>query len=244
MRKFLLLLALSLNSENFESTTEVSSDPMTSDYVSSQISGSDKRILKSIGNSTVALVVRHNGNYPYCGGVWVSSDKILTASHCIDSGVSFEQKKKFELGDKVHYLSFSERRESYRHDAEVVDIDSAHDLALIRALGEIASHTSITSLTDAADGEGLHIVGHPEGSFWQYSRGQATAYRSVVSDHVDGPYLEINAHVVRGFSGGGAFDSNGNLVGISSFIYTHIPDTAFFIPREHIRSMLERNNIL
>ena len=49
---------------------------------------SKRQIVDSITDKTVALVKKDSdGDYvPYCGGVWVGKNLILTAFHCIEEG--------------------------------------------------------------------------------------------------------------------------------------------------------------
>jgi S1-C subfamily serine protease len=192
-----------------------------------------------LGSSTVALVMtREDGDVrPYCTGVWVSPDEILTAKHCIErevEGVDVDP-----LGSKVYYVIEKEVHESGEdpaaiHLGHVKAIDVDHDLAIVvaKAAG-IPAHEYVTFASEMpALGEDIYVVGHPRGLYWSYVKGQVSAYRYDSSDV--GPVVQVDATVWFGNSGGGVFDGSGKLVGICSRL-TRVPHMNYFIHLDSVK---------
>jgi len=219
-----------------------------------------------MGNSTVGLVIRTKGlARVYCTGVWVSQDTILTAAHCVEAAARMNKKiaaansgKKpaddddeisvDPVGEPISYVVESEvngvgEEPSAVHLAKVTVNDSAHDLALVRALpGGLPAH-DIAELVEEmpALGEHVYIVGHVRGLWWSYVEGVVSAYRKELQGvDKEGPFVQTSSPVYYGNSGGGLFDSRGNLVGICSFM-ARAPQTNFFIHADSIRRLLKNN---
>lgn len=154
---------------------------------------------------TVALVIRDDDGdvAPYCAGVWVDKDKILTADHCAKAPVEAmvvalageidtdddevvallkKQVEQLEDGFDVTYIISDESTGIYRepkaiHKAKVLMHDTEHDLALI-VVTDPPKHpiTPIAGQTPAV-GENVQVMGHPSGLSWTYTRGVVAAYR-------------------------------------------------------------------
>ena len=85
------------------------------------------------------------------------------------------------------------------------------------------------------------IVGHTTGLWWTYIEGDVSSSRTHVGKF--SKLLQISSPAWFGNSGGGAFNEDGKLVGISSWIYTKAPMVTFFVHGDVIRSFLVKNNI-
>lgn len=220
-------------------------------------------LVSHVSNSTVALVYTKitesdeenaDGDKPratlsthtYCTAVWISKTVLLSAYHCIRGVAEVE-----EVGDpmnvNVHYTVFSEAPQPFEepfgiHLGSVLKADEDHDLVLIKALGDKAipehSYVGVANSLPAI-GSDLVIVGHPKGLFFSVYKGNVAGYRETLGAHslTTGPWLQVEAPVYFGNSGGGAFDSDGNVVGIANFI-APMPDTAFFVDCNIIRKFL------
>ncbi len=210
-------------------------------------------LIKHMGGSTVALVINENGyTHVYCSGVWISETHILTAGHCM-AGLARHIKGKDEgevdpVGVKVHYIIEREvtdvgEEPTAIHLAKVEKWNEDKDLALVKAFGKTIPYHNHAELVKEmpALGESVFIVGHPKGLYWSYINGVVSSYRSELSFGPlsnYGPFVQISAPVWFGNSGGGAFDGNGDLVGIASFI-TRAPNTSFFVHPDNIKNFLK-----
>ncbi len=243
MKRFLLVLGfLGICENNY---TEVVNSSNFNDFGSVEYGESEK--LSEIGDSTVALVLNNGNIYPFCGGVWVSQNVLITAHHCIKDFNEFNTgKARVNNGDNVTYVNFHEfsHKKHYKINiGKVMDSDEYHDLALVRVNGNVSYHKVAEVEQSPMIGENLFVVGHPLGNFWQYVPGTVLDYPQRVDSKDDGPFLKISGKIKKGFSGCGAFDSDGNLAGISSFIYSNIPDVGFFITTSHIKELMNRNSL-
>lgn len=191
----------------------------------------EKEFVEALQNKTVALVKDFEKEmYPYCSGVWVARDLILTAHHCLKGEAVTIRYKTIKDKDLNARIAFP------------IKYDEFNDLLLLKALeGTLPRHPVAKIANSEWIGERVHIVGHPNGMWWSYFQGEISARRKSYDDKEEKyqKLFQISAPVWKGNSGGGAFDSNGNLLGISSWIMLDAPLMAFFIHREAIIEFLE-----
>ena len=118
-------------------------------------------------------------------------------------------------------------------------------MALLRAVGSAIPDHDYAKLASYAPaiGEKIHIVGHVKGLYWSYIEGVVSGYRlevpaAKVEAHMSGPFMQLSAPVYFGNSGGGVFNSDGDLVGVVSFMLG-APLTNFAIPVKRIRALVK-----
>lgn len=200
-------------------------------------------LIEQIGDSSVALVRivgDEESGYeirPFCTGVWTSGNEILTAGHCVAHEEGGDP-----VDGKVYYVIQKEVKEvlddpAALHLAKVVAFDEDHDLALIKAAaGGIPEH-SVSSLAGEMPGLGEHvwIVGHPRGMYWSYAEGTISAYRE---ESTIGKVVQVNGTVWYGNSGGGVFDSQGNLLGVCSRM-TRVPMMNYFVHLDSVKKFVK-----
>lgn len=214
--------------------------------------------IENIRSQTVALVSEDaDGDVtPYCAGVWVAADKILTAEHCsMAQKIKEVDKSIMSLDPDVPSVPF------YRYSVEadstgvwknprvsralkLIKTDSAHDLMLLQTMDqkETPSHSiASVSITLPEVGTRLHIMGHPSAIGWSYSPGAVAAYRNEDIFRLGknkGPFIQVGGSIWKGNSGGGAFTETGELLGIASFL-APAPGQSFFIHADTIREFLK-----
>lgn len=218
----------------------------------SEISKTSAEKLKDI---TIAFV--HDDierNYiPYCTGVWISDDLIITANHCVaDEGLpdDVDAEDWSAVGVILKYVVHEDTlfgmSPKISSPAIVLLQDKNNDLALVRALPpqRLPKHPWATIAKGIIhDGEAVHIVGHTVGLWWSYMLGHVSANRPHIDlgKRIDVHALQITAPVYAGNSGGGAFDENLQLIGICSSIGRG-PSVTFFVHRDSVVEFLERFN--
>lgn len=117
-------------------------------------------------------------------------------------------------------------------------LDASRDLALLEVPGlDLAP----APLADALPEEGAAIAawGFPKGIGPRSSPGRI----ALVWSFLGSPLLQAEVDAAPGSSGGGLFDAQGRLVGLTTFILSHHPRAAFAVPVEWIRALLEANPV-
>jgi S1-C subfamily serine protease len=211
-------------------------------------------IIPSVISGTVALI-EEGSEIPYCTGVWIGGEYIITAHHCVVVSLEDilkklekEEQEDLKIEDliklqykKVHYITQSDvkdiftKPEIYR-DADIVGLDRENDLALLKVRGIVPMHDIIKISNKVSIGDKLHIVGHVQGLAWTYMQGVVSAERSKDSASL----IQVSAPIYFGVSGGGAFNEYGELIGMASFIHK-APNIGFFISSKTIKKFLDEN---
>jgi len=103
--------------------------------------------------------------------------------------------------------------------AKVVGRDEATDLAVLKVEGDNFSYVEFETRAQPRVGDWVIAVGNPFGLGGSATAGIVSAYgRNVGDQYVD--YLQIDAPINRGNSGGPTFDIYGRVIGVNSAIYT------------------------
>ena len=127
------------------------------------------------------------------------------------------------------------------HSAKVIGTDARTDLALIKVEG--GSNFPFAKLADGKPriGDWVLAVGNPFGLGGTVTAGIVSA---VGRDIGNGPYddfIQIDAPVNRGNSGGPAFDTEGDVVGVNTAIFSPSGGSvgiAFSIPAETVKNVV------
>jgi S1-C subfamily serine protease len=214
---------------------------------------------ETIQQKTVALVEIDDKTKTIdatCAGVWVDNMHILTAAHCVNELSLFNPLTSHEpvshIGADVNYLVYDDVKVNHGistqnvavKNAFVIAFDDKVDLALLETNTSIPKHPIATFSSEAIKtGDYIHIVGHTSTYEWTYSTGNVAMIR-----HIKGPLpekimmIQVAGSVWFGNSGGGAWDTNGQLIGIASHLIRNSP-VSFFIHRDVVQTFLAKNNI-
>jgi len=196
-----------------------------------------KEFVSKLEKTTVALIrLSPSGDLaPYCSGVWISKDKILTAQHCMEIDEDAGAPKGVVL-----FQDFQDQNKMIRV-AVMTASDDNNDLALLTTSMPPEKHPiAELSETGAWDGQHVCIVGHTVGLWWSYIEGNISSSRDNVGNF--SKLLQVSSPVWFGNSGGGAFDEDGKLIGISSWIFTKAPMITFFVHVDVIKEFLQKNS--
>jgi len=146
-------------------------------------------------------------------GVVVDSDRVVTNNHVVQEGSSFRV-----------------RHGARTWLATIIRVDSDHDLSLLKAEGLDAPAVPMRDSSGLAVGERVYAIGAPEGLELTLSEGLISALRG----YREGRLIQTSAAISRGSSGGGLFDSQGKLVGITTFYIKEGQNLNFAIPAESV----------
>ncbi len=187
---------------------------------------------------TVALVEGdEDGVGAMCTGVWVSSTTILTAAHCVEDAI---------VGYVTHEDVFP--RGSARAADEVqpraaltyaVDLD--HDLALLRAFAPPSGHgVAHVRIGTIEQGSYAQSMGMPLGIWYSYASGVVAAVRvaDLNDEGIDTMYVQTTVPTSPGCSGGGLFDREGNLIGVTHATTTRGQSLNFYVHKSHVEALL------
>ncbi len=136
---------------------------------------------------------------------------VVTNRHVIRGGVSF----KLEHNGKTW-------------PAKLVRVDSDHDLAELTVAGLAAPFVRARESSTLAVGEKVYAIGAPEGLELTISEGLISGLREFDKDRV----IQTSAAISHGSSGGGLFDAEGRLVGITTFYLKEGQSLNFALPAE------------
>ncbi len=100
--------------------------------------------------------------------------------------------------------------------AEVIRRDEEHDLALLRVSATLHPCKLASSVTL---GEKVYAIGFPFSLNKSISTGIVSALNASWTDDVKCEFIQTDAAINRGNSGGGLFNAKGELLGINSNIY-------------------------
>lgn len=141
-------------------------------------------------------------------GSIIGENVILTNFHV--AGDSTELKIGFITGDDLY-------------DAEFVYGDKESDVAVIRLKdwGKFArenpEHRALTLATHRPrEGETIYTIGHPWGLFYSVSKGIVSTAKRKSPMSVPTWWIQTDAHVYNGNSGGPMLNENGEIVGMNS----------------------------
>jgi S1-C subfamily serine protease len=192
-----------------------------------------KAMVERLQKTTVALVLPDDegGLHAYCSGVWVGPNTVLTAKHCIEDRPIVGYETLGDTHDKIPKLGV------------VVAVEEDNDLALLKVDPKTMPEHPVALLGEEVwTGEHVNIVGHTTGYWWTYIEGvvSSSELHEMVSKGRRPYAMQVSSPAWFGNSGGGAFDDEGKLIGISSWISVKAPNVSFFVHRSMIKDFLEK----
>lgn len=190
--------------------------------------------IEFIRDATIAIVKPFDdAMVPVCTGVWISKNLILTAEHCV------EDEESLDYSTPEGFLDLES------HKAFPVAKSKKFDLALLMTVPDETPDHNIVVMKEGSPvaGDPVDIIGHPIGYPWTYSTGYVSSVRGIMNGPAgsSASILQISAPVWMGNSGGGAFDTQGRLAGICSWVSKAGPHLSFFIHKDSINEFLEES---
>ncbi len=138
-------------------------------------------------------------------------NRVVTNRHVIEDGVSF----------RVEH-------DGKQWPAKLVRVDPDRDLAELSVAGLAAPVVTVLDSSKLAVGETVYAIGAPEGLELTISEGLISGLR----DFDKGQVIQTSAAISPGSSGGGLFDAQGRLVGITTFYLKEGQSLNFALPAE------------
>ena len=117
--------------------------------------------------------------------------------------------------------------------ATIAHVDPQHDLIQLRAPGLVAPPVPIRASTSLKTGERVYAIGAPEGFELTLSEGLISSLRPYEGIQL----IQTTAPISRGSSGGGLFDAQGRLIGITTFYVKEGQNLNFALPGEWVEAL-------
>ena len=173
---------------------------------------------KVSGEIFVVIVTDEHGKATAQGSaVAIGGDEVVTNRHVASAGWGYLIRQ----GDKTW-------------DATVAELSPEEDLCILRVEGlQIGAPPAVRRLSTLLIGERAYAVGAPEGLELSISEGLVSGIRK----ESFGFAVQTTAAISHGSSGGGLFDSNGNLIGITTFTIENSQQLNFAMPSEDISAL-------
>ncbi|MGC3982585.1 MAG: DegQ family serine endoprotease [Steroidobacteraceae bacterium] len=159
-------------------------------------------------------------------GFIISADgKILTNAHVVDGAESVTVR----LSDNVEY------------QAKVLSKDKQTDVALLKINAKNLPVVKLGDSEQLSVGEWVLAIGSPFGLDYSATQGIVSALSRRLSDESYVPFIQTDAAVNPGNSGGPLFNTRGEVIGINSQIYSNTGSyagLAFAIPINTVREVV------
>lgn len=153
-------------------------------------------------------------------GVVTGPERVVSNCHVVQESVAI----RVRAGDK-------------EWAATLALMDSARDLCLLDVPGLTAPAAKIRSYRDVPIGEPIYAVGNPLGFGLAVSAGLVSS----IAQHKGELRLFSSAPISPGSSGGGLFDSQGRLIGITTGFYPGAQNLNLAVPADWIAELSARN---
>src|SRR3989442_1609862 len=217
MKKLVLsvpLLAITM-SAGAQSTAD---KPAAEKRVQARETSSPQELFKRLAPSVfiVAVFDESSSIVAFGSGVAVAPDQVGTNKHVIEAGVSL----RVAQGDKVW-------------PAMLTHIHPDHDLCQLKVGALKARPVPVRASSTLAVGERVYAVGAPEGLELTLSEGIISGFR----EYEQARLIQTSAAISHGSSGGGLFDAQGRLVGITTFSLKEGQNLNFALPAEFLRGL-------
>lgn len=168
----------------------------------------------------------------FCGGTWISGNRILTAGHCAAAVRDWDAKE-----DGPAEFGYALLNDPTPRPFEIVKISDGYDLAVLEAKEIMLQYDHPIARIASKGlnlGDQVSSYNHTGRLDWSYMRGAIAGIRH--GD--DGKTYQVDMVAYKGASGAAIFDSDGNLQGVFSFIARSAPGEVFCVHRDIIAGWL------
>lgn len=125
--------------------------------------------------------------------------------------------------------------------------DVERDLCQMRVPGLTAPAVVLGSSAELRIGQRVYAIGAPQGLELTLSDGLISSLRTLVTKDRVEPWIQTSAPIAGGSSGGGLFDEQGRLIGITTFGIGRggvlVGNLNFAVPAEQVREVPERGRL-
>jgi S1-C subfamily serine protease len=180
----------------------------------------ERQLEQDIGSSVYLIVAGAGSDLAAGSAVAVTASMLITNCHVV-SGRS-----------PIHVIDGDAFIPSF-----LVHSKKDYDMCFVKVIEPILSPTrGVRAAKNISSGERVYAIGWPGAQKRSVTHGHIVKLHSgrCNGPFVDAWYIQTTAAIAPGSSGGGLFDENGNLVGITTFAVSRRGQLSYFaIPAEH-----------
>ncbi|RKU09262.1 hypothetical protein C6501_15645 [Candidatus Poribacteria bacterium] len=185
---------------------------------------SAEEIARKAYESTVYLKM-HNANGDIIGhgtGFFVDVNKLATNYHVIEGSTSVYAR---QIG-----------KENWHLIEDTLATDKDHDLAILKLSGITTSILSLANSDTVQTGETVYVIGNPKGLEGTFSKGIVSAVRAIGINK----WIQIDASISPGSSGGAVQNSKGEVIGVVSWSHRDpkAQNLNFIVPSNYLKVLL------
>ena len=198
--------------------------PLGMSFSGTLMAGSPEEVFRQVAASIVVVEVSGvKGEAISLGsGVIIAPGQIITNCHVIKDGKTFTIRQSNQTGNQPQPAALRYQ-----------DID--RDLCQLEATG-FKGLPATMAISKLKTGQRVYAIGAPQGLELTISEGLISSLREL-----DGAqYIQTTAAISPGSSGGGLFDENGGLIGITTFYFAEGQNFNFALPAAWIAELPKR----
>jgi tetratricopeptide (TPR) repeat protein len=190
--------------------------------VSSAWAGEADKVFEQVRSAVVTIETRDEHHQPESlgSGVVIGSEKVATNCHVIDEADSIEVTWQGKM------LTANLRRS-----------DLPRDICLLIVPGLPAKPVKLRQRTELIIGEAVYAVGNPLGLELTVSSGLISALPKTEHD----AHIYTSAPMSPGSSGGGLFDAQGRLIGLTTSIFSYGQNFNIALPTDWLEDLEKRD---
>lgn len=178
-----------------------------------------EELFAQLAPSTAMVLAKHRDGFTQGSAVVIGSGLLITNCHVTKGSDEIQIK----IGGEVQ-------------DAKVDIADEEFDLCRLSVLGLVAPAVSIGKVADLRTGQKVLALGAPKGLELTISEGIVSSLREVP----EGTIIQTTAPISPGSSGGGLYNTAGELVGIVTLTHRYGQNLNFAVPADWISAMSDR----
>ena len=214
-----------LNTESLDNTS--GKDSVVEQNIASQkydlTQQTAQQIAQKALNSTVYLAMQKtDGSMSQASGFFIHPNYVATNHHVVADATAA-------------YVKLVGKETTYTVES-IASTDEEHDLALLKVTGSTPP-TLFLANSDAVEiGETIYVVGNPKRLEGTFSKGIVSAIRSDGANR----WIQIDASISPGSSGGAVLNSKGGVIGVVSWTLRDpsAQNLNFVVPSNYLKALL------